>query len=70
MKSTWHSPDGFVKIETFEDGRRILYHPVIGYPVTMPQDMEIFKAYQTRQEQLEETNYHDCLDSTGFMGQG
>jgi hypothetical protein len=34
-KSSFHSPDGFVKIEEFENGARYLHSPLIEYPVRM-----------------------------------
>jgi hypothetical protein len=34
-KSWFHSPDGFVKIEEFENGARYLHSPLIEYPVRM-----------------------------------
>lgn len=32
LKSTWYSPDGYVKIEEFSDGSRFLWHPERKYP--------------------------------------
>jgi hypothetical protein len=34
-KSSFYSPDGFCKIEEFENGARFLHNPLIGYPVSL-----------------------------------
>lgn len=38
MKSIWESPDGFSKIETFENGQRFLHNPIHNRPVQMRYD--------------------------------
>jgi hypothetical protein len=35
QRSSFYSPDGFVKIEEFESGERYLHSPLIGYPVRL-----------------------------------
>lgn len=35
IKSSFYSPDGFCKIEEFENGARFLHDPLIGYPVSL-----------------------------------
>lgn len=35
IKSWFHSPDSFVKIEEFETGEAFLHSPLIGYPTRL-----------------------------------
>jgi hypothetical protein len=42
-KSWFHSPDGFVKIEEFENGARYLHSPLIEYPVRMSNWVKLAK---------------------------
>lgn len=35
IKSSFYSPDGYCKIEEFENGARFLHDPLIGYPVSL-----------------------------------
>lgn len=37
MKSTWHSPDGWAKVEEFANGQAFLHSPAIAYPVQLTQ---------------------------------
>ncbi len=35
VKSTWYSPDGFSKIEEFDNGERYHHHPSYSFPIRM-----------------------------------
>ena len=37
MKSTWHSPDGWAKVEEFANGQAFLHSFAIAYPVQLTQ---------------------------------
>ena len=42
-KTTWHSPDGFVKIEEcVQCNMRFLHNPSIGYPIAMQEHPSIW----------------------------
>lgn len=36
VKSTWYSPDGFSKIEEFDNGMRFQLHPCFERPIQLP----------------------------------
>ena len=61
-ETTWHSPDGFCKVEECTDcGARFLHSPIEKYPRSLVYRQEIIKCEVCGRDTLRRRDHKECL---------